>query len=266
MSDETLLVVKLGGGAGLDVGRSVADLARLAPSRPLVIVHGVSAVLNRLCEVRGVPVKTLTSPSGHTSRYTDALTRDLFVEAAHLVGAQVVAGLAAHGIAAEQPHHLYIRGERKEAIRAVIDGRIRIIRDDYTGSISAVDAGGLRARLAAGVVPVLPPLALSPDGLLNIDGDRAAAAVAGALGAADLVILSNVRGLYARFPDEASLVAHVPRHQLQTALEQAQGRMKRKVLGAEEALMGGVRRVIISDGRTDAPVTAALAGAGTHFD
>jgi acetylglutamate/LysW-gamma-L-alpha-aminoadipate kinase len=108
-------------------------------------------------------------------------------------------------------------------------------------------------------------MATSDEGLLNIDGDRASAAVAGALLAQDLVILSNVRGLYRSFPDESSFVQQVQHPQLDAALNWAQGRMKRKIIGAQEALKGGVRRVIIGDGRIINPVRQALAGDGTVF-
>lgn len=259
-----VLVVKIGGGAGVDLAGCLADIAQIARQRPVVIVHGVSDTMNRLCAERGVPVRTLTSPSGHESRYTDPATRDLFVEATSIVGAQIVRALAAHGVGAVTVQGA-IHGERKAAIRAVVNGRVVMIRDDYSGTITHTDAAPIRAALAQGLVPVIAPLATSPDGWLNVDGDRASASVAAALGAADLLILSNVRGLYRRYPDESSLIAHVPAQQIETALEAAQGRMKRKVLGAQEALSGGVRRVIIADGRAHQPVSAALNGSGTTF-
>ncbi|MCS7039767.1 MAG: hypothetical protein RMN24_15425, partial [Anaerolineae bacterium] len=86
---------------------------------------------------------------------------------------------------------------------------------------------------------------------------------AAALGAETLVILSNVPGLLAAFPDERSLVRHVPVERLDWAEELAAGRMKRKILAAREALAGGVSSVIIADARAPNPVQHALAGAGT---
>jgi len=263
MSDN-ILVVKFGGGAGLDMAACARDVAQLARTRPVVIVHGVSAAMDSLCAARGVEVHTLTSPSGHSSRYTDPQTRDLFVEAAELVGAAWVSALAEHGITA-QPVAPVVTADRKNAVRAVVNGRVQIIRDDYTGQITDADASPLRHLLASGVVPVIPPLATSPDGLLNIDGDRAAAAIASALSAAELVILSNVRGLYRDPSDAATLISRVTLTDLSRALDSAAGRMKRKVIGAQEALNGGVRRVIIGDGRTAGAVSAALSGAGTEF-
>lgn len=265
---ENILVVKLGGGEGLDMDASCDDLAALARQRPLVIVHGVSALANQLCAEHNIPVRTITSPSGHTSRYTDPQTREIFVQAAEQINRQLVAGLRERGVNAVglMGAQTIIRGQRKDAIRAVVDGRIRIIRDDYSGSITGVDGAQLAALLAEGCIPVIPPMALSEaDGLLNIDGDRASAAAASALGAQELVILSNVRGLYQNFPEENSFVPQVAATQLDIALNWAQGRMKRKVLGAQEALAGGVQRVIVGDGRVENPVQRALSGEGTVF-
>lgn len=264
---ENMLVVKLGGAEGLDLDASCDDLAVLASNRPMIVVHGVSALANRLCAEAGHPAQTLASPSGHTSRYTDPITRDIYVKAAEMANREVVEQLRKRGINAIgiTGDETLIHGQRKKAIRAVVAGRVRVVRDDYSGSITGVDSDRLSQLIEAGYVPVLPPMALSDDGLLNIDGDRASAAVAGALQVSELIILSNVRGLYRNFPDESSFVQQVPGHQLENAMNWAQGRMKRKVLGAQEALAGGVQRVIISDGRVNNPVQHALAGNGTEF-
>ena len=261
---ENVLVVKIGGGAGLDMRRCVADLAELARQRPLVVVHGVSDAVNRLCAERDIPVRTLVSPTGHSSRYTDARTRDVFVEAAGNISEQLCADLGAYGLCATVINDA-VQGERKRAIRAVFEGRVRMVRDDYSGSIAGVNVASILEALRRGCVPVLPPLATSADGALNIDGDRASAAIAQALGAQELVILSNVRGLYRSFPDESTFVNRIRRDECDQAMNWADGRMKRKVLGAVEALDGGVRRVVIADGRADHPVAQALNGAGTEF-
>jgi [amino group carrier protein]-L-2-aminoadipate 6-kinase len=265
MNQSDLLVVKIGGGAGLDMARCALDVAQVAQERPVVVVHGVSDALNRLCEARGVEVRTLTSPTGHTSRYTDPLTRDLFVEAAESVNAELVAMLRENGVEAVGVTGA-ICGERKTAVRAVVDGRIRIVRDDYSGAITGVNTDAIRDTVRhVPTVVVLPPLALSADGLLNVDGDRASAAVGAALGVSELVILSNVRGLYRVFGDESTFVECVSRDRLETALQWAEGRMKRKIIGAQEALDGGVRRVVIADGRVEMPIQGALNGNGTQF-
>lgn len=267
MTLANILVVKLGGGEGLDLAASCDDLAQIAQQRPLVVVHGVSAIMNQMCKDLGVEVETLTSPSGHSSRYTNPAVRDIYVRAAELANERVVSALRQRGVNATGlvGENVIINGSRKKAIRAVVKGRVRVVRDDYSGSIENVITDPMIEVLEQGQIPVIPPMAISDDGLLNVDGDRASAAVAGALNAEELLILSNVRGLYSNFPDESSFVSEVPRTELDTALDWAEGRMKRKVLGAQEALEGGVSRVIIGDGRVTNPATQALAGEGTIF-
>ena len=267
MSGGDVLVVKLGGGEGLDLASACNDLSGIAAQRPLVVVHGVSAAMNRLCAEHGIGVQTLTSPSGHSSRYTPPALRDLYVCAAQQVNDGIVAALDLRGICARGFAHenVMLWAERKRAIRALMNGRVRMVRDDHSGTIRKVNLSMLNEAIKVEHVPVLPPMARSDDGLLNVDGDRAAAAVAGALGADTLVILSNVRGLYREFPDEDSFVTRVEFARIGTALEWAQGRMKRKVLAAQEALTQGVERVIIADGRARNAVSQALDGAGTWF-
>jgi acetylglutamate/LysW-gamma-L-alpha-aminoadipate kinase len=111
---------------------------------------------------------------------------------------------------------------------------------------------------------VIAPVAVSPAGeALNVDADRAAAMVAASLQAGTLLLLTAVPGLMRSFPDESTLIDRLPRSRLEEALSYAEGRMKKKVLGAVEALKGGVGRVIIADGRLEAPVSGALEGNGT---
>ena len=267
MAASRLLVVKLGGGEGLDLAAACDDLSASAGRRPLAVVHGVSAIMNQLCLESGVEVQSLQSPSGHSSRYTPPAVRDIYVRAAEAANELLASALRERGLSAVGfvGENLALQGQRKTAIRAVMNGRVRVIRDDHSGSIIGVDDTILRQTLDQGDTPVLPPMARSGDGPLNVDGDRAAAAVAGALEAGTLVILSNVAGLYRRFPDASTIVDHVTLAQIDGALDWAQGRMKRKVLAAREALSQGVERVIIADGRVSNPVSRALDGTGTRF-
>jgi acetylglutamate/LysW-gamma-L-alpha-aminoadipate kinase len=159
-----------------------------------------------------------------------------------------------------------LEATRKSSIQSIENGKRKIIRDDYTGKIESVTTGLLQSLLGGGYTPVIAPLAVSPDGeTLNVDADRAAAMVAAAVQAELLVLLTAVPGLMEHFPDERSLIRSLPRARLPQALEMAQGRMKKKILGVEEALAGGVRRVIIADGRVTNPIANAFAGNGTEI-
>jgi acetylglutamate/LysW-gamma-L-alpha-aminoadipate kinase len=157
-----------------------------------------------------------------------------------------------------------LQAMRKESVQSIENGKRKIVRDDYTGKIVQVNAGLLELLLAAGYLPVVAPVAVSPVGeALNVDADRAAAMIAAALHAGTLILLTAMPGLLRSFPDETTLIRQLPQNQLPMALEIAQGRMKKKVLGAQEALQGGVGRVIIADGRIESPISNALQGNGT---
>ncbi len=266
-----VLVVKLGGTEGVQfdaIVRDVATLRRTQPEWQLVLVHGGSAEANALGEALDYPPRFVTSPSGFTSRYTDRRTLEIFLMAVRgkvnglLVEACQQQGLNAIGLSGLDGRLLQAR--RKGAIRVVENGKRKILRGDYTGKIQAVNAGLLQVLLAHDYLPVIAPLAVSEQGeALNVDADRAAAMVAAALGAETLLLLTAAPGLLERFPDESSLIRQLPRGRLEQAMAYAQGRMKKKVLAAQEALDQGVGRVIIADGRVEQPVLRALQGAGT---
>ncbi len=269
MRENPLTVVKIGGGMGIDPRGVCTDVAAWATDgRAVVVVHGASDRANRLSKAMGFEPRFLTSLSGHSSRYTDPRALEIFVQASHEANEEIVGllrglGAAAVGLTGER---VGLRADRKQVLRAVVDGRTVVVRDDYSGRITGIDEDLLQSILAAGRVPVVPPLAHSDsEGFLNVDGDRAAASIAVALGAESLLIFSNVPGLMSNYPHENSLVPRVDRDQLDRALNWAQGRMKRKVLSVQQALDAGVRRVALADARPAHPVLRAISGEGTWF-
>lgn len=258
-------VLKLGGGVGNDHTMALHNLAdRIRRGERWVLVHGASAAADTLAEQVGYPTRALITPGGHTSRYTDARTLEIFCMAAASVNQQMVAALDTLGVrAAGLAGPNVIRATRKTAIRAVRDGRQVLIRDDYSGSITGVETRLLAPLLEAGITPVVAPVALGMEGeRLNVDGDLAAAAIAQALEAETLLILSNVPGLLRDVNNPSSLVRSFYLSELPQYETLAAGRMKKKLLAAERA---GVGRFILSDSRITQPVDAALAGAGTHI-
>jgi [amino group carrier protein]-L-2-aminoadipate/L-glutamate 6-kinase len=264
-------VVKVGGSEGVNLAAIAQDAAALIKQgQRIVIVHGGSHDTNQLSEALGHPPQFVTSPSGHTSRRTDRRTLEIFQMACRgKMNQALVEQLQRHGVNAVglsgMDGRLWV-GTRKDAIRIVDEGRTRILRDDYTGTIDVVNVALLRVLVDAGYTPVLSPPAISTNNEpINVDADRAAARTAAALSASSLLLLSNVRGLLRAFPDESSLIASVRRNQIDEVEQFAQGRMKKKVMGAGEALKDGVARVVIADARVDRPISRALAGEGTVF-
>ena len=266
---QSITVVKLGGTEGVDFSAICQDAAELLKQgNRLVFVHGGSAEANALGESLGAPPKMITSPSGYTSRYTDRETLEIFLMAVNgkvnsLLTEQLqMLGINAFGLSGLDGRVL--QATRKDSIQSVENGKRKIIRDDYTGKIETVNSDLLCLLLNSGYLPVIAPVAVSQRGeALNVDADRAAAMVASALKADTLILLTAVSGLMRSFPDESTLIRNLPQSQLAAANDMAQGRMKKKILGAEEALKGGVNRVIIADGRIQLPISNALSGNGT---
>jgi acetylglutamate/LysW-gamma-L-alpha-aminoadipate kinase len=267
-----MIVIKIGGSSGIRLDHVAADIAALVKAgQQVVVMHGAGNAANELGEKLGHPAKHVTSPQGYTSRYTDRATLEIYVMAAcgkintFLVERLQKLGVNAIGLSGVDGRLL--EGARKDAIRIVENGKPRILRDDYTGRVEKVNAELLGVLLERRYVPVIAPLAISYQGdAINVDGDRAAAMIAGALGAEQLIILTNVPGLLRAFPDEASLIAHIDRHRVEASIDFAEGRMKKKMLGAAEALKLGVRQVIFADGRVEQPIHGALEGKGTVID
>jgi len=269
---DSIIVVKLGGTEGVDFSAICNDAVELLKQgKQLVFVHGGSAEANALGEAMGTPPKMITSPSGYTSRYTNRETLEIFLMAVNgkvnsLLTEQLqMLGVNAFGLCGLDGK--LMQAKRKESIQSVENGKRKIIRDDYTGKIETVNNELLMMLLNAGYLLVIAPVAVSEKGeALNVDADRAAAMVASALKAETLLLLTAVPGLMKNFPDESTLIRQLPQSQLSAASEAAQGRMKKKVLGAEEAFKGGVSRVVIADGRIQNPITNALAGNGTVIE
>ncbi len=266
-----MIVVKVGGGTSISVDAVVADIAALrASGTDLVLVHGGAQTTNAVAGALGHPPQFVTSESGHVSRRTDRRTLEIFemVYCGQLNKMWVEklqrAGVNAVGLSGLDGR--LFEGTRKDTLRIRVEGRRVVLRDDWTGTVERVNTALLRLLIDNGYFPVLTPPGASTAGeAINVDGDRAAAMVAAALRAEALVILSDVPGLLRAFPDESTLIASIPRGQANQFMDVAEGRMKKKVMGAVEAVAGGVGKVIFADGRIAGPIARALAGGGTHI-
>lgn len=258
-------ILKLGGGAGVDHAAVLENLAaRIQSGERWLLVHGASDAANRLSEQVGYPAQTLTTPGGHTSRYTDARTIEIYSAAAGSVNQQLTAQLMANGVnvvGLAGPNIIHAR--RKTAIRAIRDGRQVIIRDDYSGTITDINASLLHTLLDAGMTPIVAPLAMGEEyERLNVDGDLVAANIARELHADTLIILSNVPGLLRDVNEPQSLIPQFELHDLEHYETYAAGRMKKKLLAAQQS---NAARIILADSRVERPIDAALAGGGTHI-
>jgi [amino group carrier protein]-L-2-aminoadipate 6-kinase len=264
-----VIVIKCGGGGEIGLDEIAMDVAKLrAAGERVVVVHGGARDIDRLAGQLGVTRETTVSPEGLESRYTSPAMLDaLLLAMTGRAKPRLLAALAAAGVPAVGLTGLdagMITAVRKKARRAVRGGRTVVVRGDHSGRITRVDPEVLRVLLDAGFTPVLSPPAGDGGGQpLNVDADRLAAAVAAALGARCLVLLTAAPGLLREAADERSLVPRCEWPDEALLAHAASGGMHRKLIAADEALRAGVPQVRIADGRAPAPVAAALDGAGT---
>lgn len=266
-----MIVIKVGGGKDLNIDAIVADIAALhAAGREILLVHGGAETTNEVAEALGHPPEFVTSESGYVSRRTDRRTLEIFemVYCGQLNKMWVEklqrAGINAVGLSGLDGR--IFEGVRKDTLRIRVNGKRLVLRDDWTGTVERVNVELLRLLLQHGYLPILTPPGASEHGeAINVDGDRAAAMVAAAFNAEALIILSNVPGLLRDFPNESTLIREIPRAKANDFMQFAEGRMKKKVMGAVEAIAEGVQKVIFADGRIDQPITQALAGGGTQI-
>ena len=134
--------------------------------------------------------------------------------------------------------------------KPVIDGKPTDI--GLVGDVVSVDASAVEDLINAGRIPVVSSVAPNEDDateVLNVNADSAAAALAAALGASKLVVLTDVDGLYADWPDRDSLIGRIGVENLRDMLPDLESGMRPKMEACVRAIDGGVPRAHIIDGR-----------------
>jgi acetylglutamate kinase len=121
----------------------------------------------------------------------------------------------------------------------------------HVGDVVQVNPGVIHALLDAGKIPVVSSLAPGDDGVsvLNVNADSAAAALAIALGAEKMVLLTDVQGLYRHWPDAESLISSLSATELEGLLPGLESGMIPKMTACLDAVRGGVAKAAIIDGR-----------------
>jgi [amino group carrier protein]-L-2-aminoadipate 6-kinase len=261
------LVVKVGGSV-----RNLDPLLRdvAASPRAIVLVHGASRALDDLSTSLGHEPRMVESVRGDVSRYTDGVTMDHFLMAyAGKANKRIVERLRSLGVNAVGLTGLdggIVEGRRRADLRIRENGHVMVLHDNHVGSIERVDTTLLNMLLQGGYTPVLtPPIAAEDGTAINADGDKLAAAVAVALRASHLIILSDTPGLLRDEDDASSLIEHIDVSALNGLEKSIGGRARTKLRAAVDARRRGVGAVVIADGRVAAPLSAALDGAGTRL-
>lgn len=267
-----MIVIKVGGGQGVNFAAIAQDMAGLAAEEQMqfVVVHGGSAETSMLGSQLNHPPQFLQNPEGTVGRYHDQKTLEIYMMAtAGKVNRLLVTELQRHGINAvglAGTDGRLFSGKRNDKVVFIDEqGTRKELPADFTGRLEHVNADLLNLLIDHGYTPVVTPLAVTADHeLVYIDADRAAANIAAAIGADTYVVLATVPGLLRDPDDPQTLIRQIPIEQFDMFVEEfARGRMKRKMAATLEALQGDVRHIVIADGRVDHPVRAALEGLGT---
>jgi [amino group carrier protein]-L-2-aminoadipate 6-kinase len=257
-----LLVIKMGGsilkeGASIDL---IADIKNLLKDNQVVLAHGGGVEVTEIAKKLGKEQKFIISPEGFRSRYTDKETIEIYTMVmAGKINKQIVLALQSQGIQAVGLTGLdakILQAERKKRIIEVdANGRKRVIDGGYTGKITNVNTDLINLLLGKGYVPIVTPIAMSEEfEPLNVDGDRTAAILAGALKADKLVLLTDVQGLMLK----GERIPKIAAGEVKEVLSSIGAGMSTKVHAGLEALNSGVGEILITSGAGKNPITLAL--------
>ena len=243
-----IIVVKFGGNAMVDdeLKRAFAeDMAYLhfAGVKPVVVHGGGPQISARLAEL-GIASEFTGGYRVTTAEVMpvvkEVLTGVVSVELAELIDAH--GDLAA--VLSGESDGLFTAERRG----AVVEGQLVDI--GLVGDVVAVDPRSVLGALDEGRIPVISSIAPDAAGQLhNVNADSAAASLAIALGAAKLVVLTDVAGLYADWPNRDSLISVIDARELKTLLPSLESGMIPKMAACLEAVEGGVAKAAIIDGR-----------------
>ena len=243
-----VIVVKFGGNAMVDeeLTRAFAeDMAYLhfAGIRPVVVHGGGPQISARLAELG------IASEFAGGYRVTTAETIPVVKEVlTGVVSAQLASQIDEHGdlatILSGESDGLFTAERRG----AVVDGELVDI--GFVGDVVAVNPQPVLDALASGRIPVISSIAPDAAGQLhNVNADSAASALAIALAAAKLVVLTDVAGLYGDWPNRESLISVIDAAELRALLPSLESGMIPKMAACLEAVEGGVAKAAIIDGR-----------------
>lgn len=251
------IVIKYGGNAMVndELRRAFAEdvvFLRHVGVNP-VVVHGGGPQINAMLETLGIESEFRAGQRVTTPEAMDVVRMVLTGQ----VGRELIGLINSHG-----PYAVGLSGEDAALLQAIrttvqIDGET--VDLGLVGEVTGVNPDAIKDLLAAGRIPVISTIApefdsAAPDAqptgeVLNVNADLAAAAVASALGAAKLVMLTDVEGLYANWPDKSSLISSLSATDLRAMLPSLESGMIPKMTAALKAVEAGVPRAHVVDGR-----------------
>ena len=256
-----MITIKIGGSVVDNLHpTTISDIKKVTQQEGVILVHGGGKEVTKVCEQLGKEPKFVTSPSGIKSRYTDKETAEIFTMVmSGRINKTIVRMLQQNGINAIGLSGVdaeVIEAERKKKLLIVNEkGRKQAIDGGYTGKISNVNSELIKSLLDQGLTPVISPIAISEESdFLNVDGDRAAAYVAGAVKSDKVLFITNVDGLLM----DDKLVQKLTLDEAKEIRPKIGPGMEKKILAATEALDMGVTEALIGNGQKENPISSAI--------
>ena len=257
-----MITIKIGGSVVDNLhSTTISDIKKVVESEGVILVHGGGKEVTKVSKQLGKEPKFVVSPSGIKSRYTDQETAEIFTMVmSGRINKTIVRLLQKNGVNAiglSGVDAKILQAERKKKLIIVNEkGRKQVIDGGYTGKITEVNVKFIKSLLEQGYTPVISPIAISKEyDFLNVDGDRAAAYVAGKVQADKVLFITNVDGL---LMDE-KLVMDLTLAEAKEIRPKVGFGMEKKILAATEALDMGVKEAIIANGQKENPISAAIA-------
>jgi acetylglutamate/LysW-gamma-L-alpha-aminoadipate kinase len=257
-----MITIKIGGSVVDNLHPStILDIKKFVESEGVVLVHGGGKEVTKVCEQLGKEIKFVTSPSGIKSRYTDKETVEIFTMVmAGRINKTIVQMLQKNGVNAiglSGVDAKVIQAERKKKLIIINEkGRKQAIDGGYTGKIKEINSSLIKNLLEQGLTPVISPIAIGEESeFLNVDGDRAAAYVAGKIGSDKVLFITNVDGLLM----DDKLVTKLTLTEAKEIRPKIGPGMEKKILASAEALDMGVKEALIANGQKENPISSALA-------
>ena len=257
-----MITIKIGGSVVDNLHpTTISDIKKIVEQEGVILVHGGGKEVTKVSKELGKEPKFVVSPGGIKSRYTDKETAEIFTMVmSGKINKTIVCMLQKNGINAIGLSGIdgkIIQAERKKKLLIINEkGRKQAIDGGYTGKITNVNASLLKLLLEQGYTPVISPIAISEEfDFLNVDGDRAAAYVAGKIQSDKVLFLTNVDGL---LMDE-KLVTSLTLQEAKAIMPKIGFGMEKKILAATEALDMGVKEALIANGQRENPISAAIA-------
>jgi acetylglutamate/LysW-gamma-L-alpha-aminoadipate kinase len=256
-----MITIKIGGSVVDNLHPStILDIKKVVESEGVILVHGGGKEVTKVCKQLGKEPKFVTSPSGIKSRYTDKETVEIFTMVmAGRINKAIVQMLQKNGINAiglSGVDGKIIQAERKKRLLIVNEkGRKQAIDGGYTGKIKEINSNLIKSLLDQGLTPVISPVAISEESeFLNVDGDRAAAYVAGKVGTDKVLFITDVDGLLM----DDKLVTKLTLAEAKEIRPKIGPGMEKKILASTEALDMGVKEALIANGQKENPISSAI--------